>query len=114
MKTTFLLTILTARLAAQLASVEGTVVDQTIGKLLERVHLASIVGSDSFSADAASGAMSDSAGHFSMSAMPPEEPRSKAHHFRVVPDTECATLWVEVLWRIVITPTAMCVREPRS
>ena len=71
MKRFLVLAILAARLTAQVASVEGTVVDQTTGKPLPRVHVSLLTASDAFSADAASGAISDSAGHFSVSQMPP-------------------------------------------
>jgi hypothetical protein len=71
MKTTLVFAILAARLTAQVTSVEGTVVDQTTRKPLARVHVSLVAASDAFSADVAAGASSDSAGHFSVSQLPP-------------------------------------------
>jgi len=66
-----LLAMMGASLAAQPASIEGTVVDQTTGKPLDRIHIAFLKGSGRENTDEAYGAMSDSAGHFSVAGMPP-------------------------------------------
>ncbi len=58
-----LLATITASLAAQPASIEGTVVDQTTGKPLDRVHVR-------LTATEVYGAMSDFLGHFSIAQMP--------------------------------------------
>lgn len=62
-----LLAMMGVRLAGQPASIAGTVVDQTSGKPVERVHvsLTSPETSDAY------GAMSDSAGHFSIARVSP-------------------------------------------
>ena len=59
-----LLVTIGASLAAQPASIEGTVVDQTTGKPLDRVHVR-LTGTEAY------GAISDSSGHFSIALMPP-------------------------------------------
>jgi len=64
------LAVLSARLAAQQAGVAGTVVDQTNGKPLERVHITLMTGKPENSGQVY-GALSDSAGHFSIGAMYP-------------------------------------------
>jgi large repetitive protein len=64
-----LFSMMSASLAAQPASVEGTVVDQTTGKPVARVH----VRLNPYSQDQseAYGAMSDSSGHFSIAPLSP-------------------------------------------
>jgi hypothetical protein len=59
-----LLAMVGASLGVQPASIEGTVVDQTSGKPLDRVHVR-LMDSEVY------GAMSDSSGHFSIAQMPP-------------------------------------------
>jgi hypothetical protein len=58
-----LVAIIGARLAAQPAGIEGTVVDETTGKPLERVHVI-------FIAAETYGSISDAGGHFSIAQMP--------------------------------------------
>jgi len=63
MRAVILVAMMGARLAAQPAGIEGTVVDETTGKALERVHV-TFIGAETY------GAMSDTAGHFSIAQMP--------------------------------------------
>jgi len=64
--------LLAASLAAQTASVEGTVVDQATGKPLTGVHVRVLTGDvASLTVERVYGAMTDRDGHFSISAMKP-------------------------------------------
>jgi hypothetical protein len=67
-----ILLLLAASLAAQTASVEGIVVDQATGKPLSDVHLRVLTGDvATLTVERVYGAMTDRAGHFSISAMKP-------------------------------------------
>jgi hypothetical protein len=67
-----ILFLLAASLAAQTASVEGTVVDQANGKPLSGVHVRVLTGDvASLTVERVYGAMTDRDGHFSISAMKP-------------------------------------------
>src|SRR5580692_8494945 len=57
--------------AAQPASVAGTVVDSTLGKPLESVHVTLLRDVNSPTTHAPYGAMSDPAGHFSIAGIEP-------------------------------------------
>ena len=72
MRPLVVLLLLAGSLAAQTASVEGVVVDQTTGKPLSDVHLRVLTGDvGTLTVERVYGAMTDRAGHFSISAMKP-------------------------------------------
>jgi Carboxypeptidase regulatory-like domain len=75
-------------LFGQSASSEGTVVDQTTGKPLERVHV-NLRGPDNY------GAMSDSAGHFSIAPVSPGRYAIKADRSGYVQIADKVTLIVK-------------------
>jgi 5-hydroxyisourate hydrolase-like protein (transthyretin family) len=62
MRAFILVAMMGARLSAQPAGIDGTVIDETTGKPVERVHV-TFIGAETY------GAMSDAAGHFSIAQM---------------------------------------------
>ena len=70
MKVTALLVVLCATLTAQSSSVEGTVINRTNGEPIGGAHVGLVTG-DMQNATDAYGAISDKAGHFSVSSMKP-------------------------------------------